>query len=379
MAWSLLNRTTSGPAALALLSAFGCFAGTPALADFDGDGTADIVAINRQDVGRTTLLVLSGASSHQKIIYRFPTGLHATDTNWVFKMGDIDGDGHPDLVAINRKDGPKTSIFALSFASNFQSFIVAVATGLHATDENWDFALADVDRDGRPDLVAINRKDGPKTSIFALSFASNFQGFVVGTATGLHATDANWTFVLADYDGDRRPDLFAINRQDGPRTSVHVLSFASNFQQFAEQIATGLHATNTDWAFSLGNWSRQGRPDLIAINRRNGPKTTAHVMTASSRYQKFVAHTITGLHATDATWDFDIANSCNFDLHVNFDLGHLAESKVTLDLHCDDADRSKSPPDRTKEPSKPDPSNDRDKSDRSKDRGQPDRSKDRRK
>jgi hypothetical protein len=34
------------------------------------------------------------------------------------------------------------------------------------------------------------------------------------TAAVLHPTDANWDFEVADYNRDGRPDVYAVNRQD---------------------------------------------------------------------------------------------------------------------------------------------------------------------
>ncbi len=53
---------------------------------------------------------------------------------------------------------------------------------------------------------------------------------------------------------DGLPDLFAINRQDAGSggTAVHVLSAASNYQQFVKQTGTGLHPTDGSWDFATG-------------------------------------------------------------------------------------------------------------------------------
>jgi hypothetical protein len=292
----------------ALILAHGAIIPTHALADFDGDGTADIVAVTRRDGTKTSIHVLSGASGHQRFVHQTVTALHATDSNWVFKMADIDHDGRMDLVAINRKDGDRTAIHVLSFASNYQQFVLQVKTALHATDDNWSFDLADIDHDGYADLVAINRKDGDRTAVHVLSFASNYQRFIVQVRTALHATDENWRLMTGDFDGDNRADLVAVNCKDGDKTAVHVLSFASNFQNFIVQVRTALHSTDANWDFGVANWTLEDRLDLVAINRRDGCKTSIHALSASSGYQQFVAHTVSGLHATNSDWEFSVCN-----------------------------------------------------------------------
>ena len=109
-----------------------------------------------------------------------------------------------------------------------------------------------------------------------------FDRFILQTGTALHETDDSFAFAITDWDGDGVPDLVAIKkRATGTNsTEVHILSGASNLQQFILQTGTALHETDDSFAFAITDWDGDGRPDLVAIKKRaTGTNSTeVHVL-----------------------------------------------------------------------------------------------------
>ena len=165
-----------------------------------------------------------------------------------------------------------------------QKFILQTGTALHETDDTFDFAMADWDRDAMQDLIAIKKSNtgSNSTEVHVLSGASNFQQFILQTGTALHETDGTFAFAVADWDGDGKPDLIAIKKSNtgSNSTEVHVLSGASNFQQFILQTGTALHETDGTFAFAVADWDGDGKPDLIAIKKSNtgSNSTEVHIL-----------------------------------------------------------------------------------------------------
>ncbi|CAI7640315.1 unnamed protein product [Penicillium manginii] len=248
----------------------------------------------------------------QGFILQTGTGLHETDNTFEFAVGDWNGDGRPDLFAVKKSNtGSKsTEVHILSGASNFQSFILQTGTALHETDDTFEFAVGDWNGDGRPDLFAIKKSNtGSKsTEVHILSGDSNFQSFILQTGTALHETDDTFEFAIGDWNGDGRPDLFAVKKSntDSKSTEVHILSGASNFQSFSLQTDTALHETDNTFEFAVGDWNGDGRPDLFAVKKSNtGSKSTeVHILSGASNFQSFILQTGTALHETDNTFDF---------------------------------------------------------------------------
>jgi hypothetical protein len=264
------------------------------------------------------------------------TALRETDHTFDFVVGDLNGDGALDLVAIMKSKTVtvSTEVHALSGASTFQSFLLHTGTALHETDSTFAFALADWNRDGALDLVAIKKSntDTNRTEVHVLSGASNFQNFILQTGTALHETGSTFDFALADWNRDGTLDLVAIKKSNTGtnRTEVHILSGASSFQRFILQIGTALHQTDHTFAFAMADWDGDGIPDLVAIKKSNTAthSTEVHVLSGASNFQNFILQTGTSLHETDHTFAFALA-----DWNGDGNLDLVAIKKSNTDTH----------------------------------------------
>jgi hypothetical protein len=251
------------------------------VANVAGNGFSDLVFIKRRNTGTNSIEVhvLSGTSNYQAFIMQTGTPLSAgEDGDGDFFMADINGDGKPDLVFVKRRNTGtgKIEVHVLSGASNYQQFIVQTGTALaQAEDGNGSFYLADVTGDGKADLVFIKRRNtGTGTiEIHVLSQDSNFQTFVHQSGTPLSlAEDQNGDFLLADIDRDGKADLVFIKRRitGTGRIEVHVLTAASGFQNFFVQSGSTLtQGEDANGSFALGDVIADGWTDLVFVKRRN--------------------------------------------------------------------------------------------------------------
>ncbi|MGO1068996.1 S8 family serine peptidase [Lysobacter sp. CA199] len=284
-------------------------------------GAPNLQVIAKQGAsGKTEVHPLNGADNYASFAAHLATaqGVTGSDQRWVFDLGDYNGDGTADLYAIDRMGGSNTTeVHVLNGADNYQTYLLHSTSGLHQTgaDGTWQFRLGDYDRNGKLDLYVILRQGASgKTEVHVLNGADGFKTFLAHNATGLGQTGSggDWVFDVADYDRDGTPDLYAIAKQGGSgKTEVHVLGGNGNFQNFIAHIATGLGATGSDygWVFDLGDYNADGRLDLYAIARQNtGTNTTeAHILDGNG-FQNFLLQTGTGLHVTGAgnAWVFVI-------------------------------------------------------------------------
>ena len=122
-----------------------------------------------------------------------------------------------------------------------------------------------------------------------------------------------------DYNGDGKPDLFAVFRSGSGsgKTDVHILNGADSYQSFLAQIVTTQGETGTDnaWAFVLGDYNTDGIPDLYTIFKSGtgSGKIELHILNGADQYQSFLAHqsTILGETGNDGAWAFAIADYNN--------------------------------------------------------------------
>ncbi len=146
-----------------------------------------------------------------------------------------------------------------------------------------------------------------------LDGATNFQTFLLHTATALHptGTDGAWSFTV----GDGSPDLFATYRLphgDDVNTDVHVLSGANHFSSFLAHTRSPLEAVGqTDgWEFRAADYDGDGRAELFCLKKHatGSGNTELHVLEARTRYSTFALHSDSGIAETgnDGTWQLDV-------------------------------------------------------------------------
>ncbi len=242
--------------------------------DWNHDGVSDLVAIKKSHTGTssTEIHILDGASNYQRWLVQTGTALHETDSTFAFAMADWNNDGTADLVAI-KKSGTgthTTEVHILDGRSGFKQFLVHTGTALHETDSTFEFAMADWNRDGKQDLVAI-KKSGTgthSTEVHILDGRSGFKQFSLHTGTVLHETDGTFEFGMADWNGDGKPDLVAIKKSgSGTHSSeVHVLDGSSGFRRFSLQTGTALAETDVNFEFLVMEGG--SKPDqIIAVKK----------------------------------------------------------------------------------------------------------------
>lgn len=195
-------------------------AGQPAVAsgDFNGDGNLDLAQAGSGNVNTGFQISVSlgnGDGSFQAPVFyasggRFPIAIIATDVN---------GDGITDLLVLNREDfvigGAEGNIGVLLGNGNgtFQP-VVSFPTG-NLTELAYAFAVADINGDGKKDIVVANscgilRCDQGSFSIVLGNGDGTFQAPQSYLSGGYRAEGV----VIADFNGDGKPDLAILNDSD---------------------------------------------------------------------------------------------------------------------------------------------------------------------
>jgi hypothetical protein len=176
------------------------------LADLDGDGRLDVITTDNQlnNVSVFQNFCVPGSISASSFGSRvdFPVGPQP----FRLAVRDLDGDGHPDIVTANsgnsisvlQSTGQAGNITTNSFATHFE---------LPAGVDPISVAIGDLDGDGKPDIVVVDGNDSTMSifrnvstggSLSTNSFAPRLD-FVLASTTEMVA--------LADVDGDGKLDL----------------------------------------------------------------------------------------------------------------------------------------------------------------------------
>ncbi len=144
-----------------------------AVADFDTDGKLDIALAN---YGTNTFSIFKNTSSLTNIT--FATRVDIVTGNYPFglNVGDIDGDGRPDVVTSNQGLPTTLSVFKnISQQGIITTESFASRINYSVGNEPRDLVICDLDADSKPDVLVANyNNENPSTvSVFKNSTIVN--------------------------------------------------------------------------------------------------------------------------------------------------------------------------------------------------------------
>jgi hypothetical protein len=176
-----------------------------AVADLDGDGSNDVVTANTDAYVAAYLNNGDGTFAPESRYRIGAPGPNGTST--AVAIGDLDGDGDPDLAVLDTW-GPAVACLLNNGHGGFAAERSLVPAP-HLTDDAYTYvAIGDIDGDGMNDIVTSSvHGDAPGVSVFfnrggatfapPVTFAGEPNGFIESLA-------------LADVDGDGRLDVVLI-------------------------------------------------------------------------------------------------------------------------------------------------------------------------
>lgn len=226
--------------------------------DLDGDGKPDIVTTN---IDANTISVLRNMSTAGNIAFASKIDFSTGDSPGYAVTGDLDGDGKPEMIITNFVSATlsvfrnTSSVGNISFETR-KDFVTASG--------NFNCAIGDLDGDGKPDIVVGGEGPSNTFSVFRntsttgnISFAARLDYTTYAERKGV---------AIGDLDGDGKPDL-AISNFNNPDHSLSVFRNTSSTGviSFAPEIEYPSGGTGSDVAI-INDLNGDGKPDIILNN-----------------------------------------------------------------------------------------------------------------
>jgi hypothetical protein len=224
-----------------------------AVADLDGDGKADLVAVNSID--NTISVLLSNGDGTFRPAVTYAVGAQPNDV----AIADFNGDGKPDL-AVTSLNAKQVSVLLGNGDGTFQA-----AVNYPTSDMTLDLVVADFNGDGKLDIAATDFSGG--VSILLGNGDGTFQGdrpFSIG----------NYAAALAvgDFNRDGKADLAVAN------SLSNLTIFLGNGDGTFTQGAT--YTLGEIQGVAVGDLNLDGKPDLV-ITTGNGSSPPALQVAAN--------------------------------------------------------------------------------------------------
>ena len=209
-------------------------------ADLNGDGKQDLVIEHAVD---DTLAILTNNSTPGNVNFSATATLQVTEPGQIF-IGDVDGDGKPDLSI---PDGVNTVSIFRNTTTSAISF--APRVDLPAWINPAQLVAADMDGDGKPDLVVTNTGDSTVSVLKNESTPGNLAfAPYINYSTGYRGLGAD-ALALVDFDGDGKTDICVINEL------LHVLRNTVTAQPFIKSFSPTIGVSGTAVTIKGANFS----------------------------------------------------------------------------------------------------------------------------
>lgn len=248
-----------------------------AIVDVNQDGKPDLLVANQcvsgtDCHGAVSVLLGNGDGSFQPAVTYRSDGFNAVS----LAVGDVNGDGKPDLVVANLSciSNCNTGTVAVLLGNGDGTFQPAVAYSSGGY-EAASVAIADVNKDGIPDLVVSN------PCMSATDCSSGKVGILLGVGDGTFQSAVSYgsggslqggvvlgSVAVADVNGDGTPDVVVINPcgiSSDCRGTVGVLlgNGDATFQIPVTFGSGGFFATS----LVIADVNGDGKPDIMVANR----------------------------------------------------------------------------------------------------------------
>jgi hypothetical protein len=193
----------------------------------------------------------------------------ATSAN--VSAGDLNADGHLDLVLVKGRHWPLEDVVLLGDGTG--RFRAAYPLGAQA-DRSYSGLLVDVDADGDLDVVVSN--DSPDPKVVHLNDGRG--RFTAGPTFG----QGQWStrhVSVADFNRDGRPDVVLANRYGAAEGPSHVC-FGAAGGRFADCVAVTRGSATT---IRGADMNADGAPDLV-VPHRDGGQSYVYVNDGRGRF-----------------------------------------------------------------------------------------------
>jgi hypothetical protein len=214
-----------------------------AIGDLNGDGKPDL-AIANKDGGTVSVLVNRGDGSFEAK-RDYATGRQPLSV----AIGDLNGDRKPDLATANTRGLVRAGTVSVLVSKGDGSFQAKrdYGTGVNPIS----VALGDLNIDGKQDLAIANQYDD--TASVLLNRGDGSFRARLDSGTG----GAPYSVVVADLNGDRKPDLATANSYDD--TVTVLLNRADGVKR---DYASG----SSPYSVAVGDLNGDDKPDLATAN-----------------------------------------------------------------------------------------------------------------
>jgi hypothetical protein len=222
-----------------------------AVGDVNGDAQPDLL-VAKWTSDAVGVLLGNGNGTFQALA-TYSSGYLSYPRNLV--AADINGDGHLDIVTANSG----SNSIGLLLGNGTGTFPTVINYPAGGYGQPWDVTVADVNGDGRPDLLATNSATSQLAVL--LNTAAGMQAAATySTGIGTYPTG----LAVRDVNADGRPDVLTTDFNGSSTSAILLLGNGNGTFQAAVALPTGSNSRPVQLA--VGDVNTDGLPDVLTAN-----------------------------------------------------------------------------------------------------------------
>jgi hypothetical protein len=241
-------------------------AGRGAVGDLNGDGKGDIVGLEPDPAGGVRYMVGLGDGSGRGFSWQ-GTNLTKMTQPRAVAVGDVNGDGHDDIVAI--EPDPAGGVRYLTGLGNGSGTSFAWnLTNLNKMTPATALSVGDVNNDGRDDIVAAEPDEGNGTRYLTGISTGSGTSFTWNLTNLRHMTVPTSTTV-GDVNGDGNVDIVSVEPDTGGGVR-YLTGISDGSGRFFAWNLTNLRNMTVAPATAAGDINGDGKADIVSIEPDTG-------------------------------------------------------------------------------------------------------------
>jgi hypothetical protein len=232
------------------------------VADINNDGNPDIIFCN-QGINGVSIFINTTAAGATTPTFSGRRDFATGNTPRGVTICDINGDGKPDVVTANYVAGGISVLMSTTNPGNAPSF--AAHRDYQTGTGPWGITFKDINGDGKPDIITANNTAGTFSVILNTTIpgsASPSFSAKVDFTTGTNPISVS----CEDLNGDGKPDLVVGYSGSNTYVSIFTNTTATGATTPAFSTTTDFPTTGDPYSTVIADLNGDGKPDLITAN-----------------------------------------------------------------------------------------------------------------
>ncbi len=278
--------------------------------DFDGDGKQDLFVYNFTDWSMPYFALLRSTGAGFVGVRRFDRelpGWGEMKPGDQFFVADVDGDGKDDIVVFNGSDFSVGYLLILRSTGNDLQFVRRfddTLPGWGSMKRNDKFSVANFNRGRRADLFVSNQTDWAVGHLLMLASNGSGYDFVKRfdqTLPGWGDMRRNDQFFVGDFNADTLSDLYVFNGPDWSMPYLLMLASTGNDLRFVQRFDR-----------NVPGWGEMRRNDRWFVADVNGDRRSdLYVYNASDWNTQYLGTLLSSGTSLNGGWQDDWIGSWN--------------------------------------------------------------------